>query len=198
MNAPFHLPNDYSIHIAKSYEDTWKIFKLLVLKREMETNKDLNFYWVWLFSCGVLFCLAVFYFFSGYNTYLGLVITSFCVIIQIVFLVVFFNIVCLNIILAKNNCRQLTYISYQGKIIGTSLIAFHRNHSALLNLYICPSHRKKGVGSFLTYHILQGISNPVYVWAMPGSDSFYKYLGFVESQERMEYNMVYKFEGSKK
>lgn len=202
MNSSPLLPNGYSIHIVKNYKDTWEVFKLLILRREREPNKNLNLTSVWVFFFGFLLCLMIFYFLGGRNTYWLLLATitfaSFCMTTLIIYFMVFFNIVCSNIVHIENKSRRLVGAFYKGKLIGVSLLEFRRSHNVLLGLYVCPSHRKKGIGSFLSHYILRGIRNPVYVCALPGLSSFYKNLGFIESNERKGYNMVCKFDTCKK
>jgi GNAT superfamily N-acetyltransferase len=88
--------------------------------------------------------------------------------------------------------------SYSGNLVGVAILENCNRYKVLKGLYISPSHRRNGIGSYLVKYILRGISEPVYVCAMPGLSFLYNSLAFVESNEKKGYNMVKKIDTNKK
>jgi GNAT superfamily N-acetyltransferase len=188
MKQSFKLPPGYTVRLKKDSEDHWGIYNLLIFRREKEPGQISGFFLIFFVLATLLFTYIVYLITQN----LGVIISS-----------LFFVILCIFILLAAfHNTkparnRKFAMASYSGNLVGVAILEIFHGYKVLKGLYISPSHRRKRIGSYLVKYILRGISEPVYVCAMPGLSYFYNNLAFVESNERKGYNMVQKFDHNK-
>jgi hypothetical protein len=187
MEKSFKLPPGYTVRLKEDSTNHWSIYNLLIFRRENEPEQISGLFWIVFILVTLLF------------TYIA---TQNLVIFIISGL--FFIIFCIFILLAAfyntkpTRKRKFAIASYSGNLVGVAILEICNGYKILRGLYISPSHRRKKIGSYLVKYILIGISEPVYVCAMPGLHSFYNNLAFVESNEKKGYNMVCKFDTDKK
>lgn len=76
--------------------------------------------------------------------------------------------------------QQFWTIEYQGKIIACGQLRSFLGVQELGSLVVAPAWRGKGLGSYLTRHLIQQATQPLYLECMAGLVSFYSQFGFVE------------------
>ncbi|KGF73177.1 hypothetical protein DO97_02390 [Neosynechococcus sphagnicola sy1] len=191
MSHGFILPPGYTIRSANNQVDRWAVYRLLVLEREEEP------------SYAKLVMVLLHPYTLGFLILLGLTFLFVAFIFPInhwFYILIFFVLFFLGWVgffqfgfiydLFSENERILVIALYQEQVVGSALIASREDYSALLGVYVTPSHRYRGVGSNLIQNILQRGLLPMYVNAPISLQQFYARLGFIRTNVKTGYNMV--------
>lgn len=88
------------------------------------------------------------------------------------------NTICFRNLFSKS---PLWLIESNGLVVGYGLISHHKTYSILSSLYIVPTHRNQGLGSFLLKEIIENYNNNKLLYLLCRSNliSFYQRFGFV-------------------
>ncbi|MDS3862459.1 GNAT family N-acetyltransferase [Thermosynechococcaceae cyanobacterium BACA0444] len=205
MTPYFCLPDEYSIRLAENYQDTWNVFVHQCLKKDKEKRKinclrsqnsqSLSLLWIVILCLGLLSALAIAYILKEWIYllwFLLIFVGSLTITYTLLLSWIFVEVVIRNYILVKKNKRRLLIVLYKHQFAGSILLESRRNYGVLLGLYVCPSHRKKGIGSCLVQCGIRGIRTSIYVHAIKGTEGFYEKNNFSKSHDQPGYNMILK------
>jgi GNAT superfamily N-acetyltransferase len=197
------IPPGYKVRFANTYGDRWNLYKSLTLLREPEPQQmPIHLIVLWVFLFLVLIGIG----FAGYMSSLTImhvepsilsltIITFFSVLMtiagSIMGCVLILYLIFLILVMWIRDSTKFAIASRRGKFVGAVQINIHQDYVTLAGLYVAPSHRRKGLGSYLVNYVLRRNDLPVYVFALPGSEAFYTRIGFVKHQEKRGYNMIY-------
>ncbi|MBW4683214.1 MAG: GNAT family N-acetyltransferase [Microcoleus vaginatus WJT46-NPBG5] len=76
--------------------------------------------------------------------------------------------------------QQFRTIEYQGKIVACGQLRSFLGVQELGSLVVAPAWRGKGLATYLTRHLIEEATQPLYLECMSGLVPFYRRFGFVE------------------
>ena len=87
------------------------------------------------------------------------------------------------LVIFQSTCSECFVVACNGRLVAYAIL-FHQNKLTVLQyLFVAPSFRKQGIGSYLIQTLTQKTHKPLFLWGLPNKVRFYTGLGFVPAKQ---------------
>lgn len=95
----------------------------------------------------------------------------------------------------QSKCSECFVVVCNRRLVAYAIL-FHQNKLTVLQyLFVAPSFRKQGIGSYLIQSFTQKTHKPLFLWSLPNKVRFYTGLGFVPAKQLFSTKIRHKLKG---
>lgn len=99
------------------------------------------------------------------------------------------------LVIFQSKCSECFVVACNGRLVAYAIL-FHQNKLTVLQyLFVAPSFRKQGIGSYLIQSLTQKTHKPLFLWSLPNKVRFYTGLGFVPAKQLFSTQIRHKLKG---
>ncbi len=99
------------------------------------------------------------------------------------------------LVIFQSKCSECFVVACNGRLVAYAIL-FHQNKLTVLQyLFVAPSFRKQGIGSYLIQSLTQKTHKPLFLWGLPNKVRFYTGLGFVPAKQLFSTKIRHKLKG---
>ena len=87
------------------------------------------------------------------------------------------------LVIFQSKCSDCFVVACNGRLVAYAILFHQHKLTVLQYLFVAPSFRKQGIGSYLIQSLTQKTHKPLFLWSLPNKVRFYTGLGFVPAKQ---------------
>ena len=87
------------------------------------------------------------------------------------------------LVIFQSKSSECFVVACNGRLVAYAILFHQHKLTVLQYLFVAPSFRKQGIGSYLIQSLTQKTHKPLFLWSLPNKVRFYTSLGFVPAKQ---------------